>query len=134
MLLPAQGTMPTSAGALCLFQANLPSVHISSYFLAIPTLLHVAFLVFCIYLFYHTKIRSPFLICQHLCYLANHHPLSSFSYALHSGSITPWDAPLSPRFPFAVVNPKGNYEFPRYAIEKVSGLSAFFCVYHRIWL
>lgn len=136
MLSSAQSTTAAPAGALCLFQANLPSLHLSSCFLATPILLPAFFLVFCIYLCYRTNIKSPFLICQCLCYLANHLPLSSLTYSLQSGSFLTQGAPLSPRLSSSVVNPKGNYKFPRYAIGEVSGPFAFFflCTYHSVWL
>lgn len=62
------------------------SVPLSPYFLAI-SILPAPFLVFRICVSYHANIKSPFLICQGLCYLANHPPLSSLSYSLHRGSM-----------------------------------------------
>lgn len=88
------------------------SVSLSPYFLAISILLPAAFLVFCICVFYHTNIKSPFLICQRLCYLANHpptHALSSFSYSLHRGCML--TSPLSLRLSSSVINPKETTYF-----------------------
>lgn len=116
---------------LVFISANLPFIHFSSYFLAVP-ILPAAFLVFCIYLFYHTNIKSPFLIHQYLCYLVNQPPLSLLSYSLHRGGcpLLTQDAPLSQRLSSSVVYLKENYRFPGYAVGKVCGAFTFFCIYH----